>query len=115
MSDRRQFILRTATIGAGALLAGRWPSAWAIGQSPSLAKFIQPLRDVGSGIPVAASDGTRAWPGVTAAHYSLSLEQYEDQLHPSLPNATRLWGYRPSNVAAGSMRHLGGIIVARRG
>jgi spore coat protein A, manganese oxidase len=116
MSDRRQFIQAAATLGAGVLLGGKWQYVWA-STSPGLAKFIQPLRGVGGadGIPVAASDGTRSWGSIKAEHYSIFMEQFEDQLHPDLPNATRLWGYRPGNVAAGANRHLGGIIVASRG
>jgi spore coat protein A len=53
--------------------------------------------------------------GITANHYSLNLEQFEDQLHPGLPNPTRLWGYRPGNVGAGTNRHLAGVFVAQRG
>ena len=115
MSNRRQFIKATAGFGAGVLIGGRWQMAWASNRSPGLAKFIQPLRRVGAGIPIAASDGTRSRAGITAAHYSLALEQFEDQLHPSLPDATRLWGYRPSNVSATGRRHLGGVFVAERG
>ena len=111
MTDRRQFIKAGASLGAGALLGSHWGMSWGYAPSPNLPKFVQPLRDVGgaNGIPVAASDGMRG----SAVHYSLSLEQFEDQLHPQLPNATRLWGYRPSNAAAG--KHLGGVIVAQRG
>jgi spore coat protein A len=97
-----------------------WPfgvrDAYAYSQSPGLAKFVAALRDVtAGGIPVAGSDGTVRHRNVRATHYSLTLEQFEDQLHPSLPNPTRLWGYRPSNIASGSNKHLGGIIVANRG
>jgi spore coat protein A len=116
MSNRRDFVKAVAAMSTGALLGGKWPSAWASNRSPRLAKFIQPLRGVGSGgIPLAASDGTRTRAGITAVHYSISMVQYEDQLHPDLPNPTRLWGYRPANIAAGDMRHLGGIVVAQRG
>lgn len=117
MTDRREFIRAAGTIGAGVLLGGTWRPAWAESASQQLAMFVQPLREVGGagGIPVAASDGTRAHGAITAAHYSLRLEQFEDQLHPALPNATRLWGYRASNVAAGSNRHLGGVFIAQRG
>ena len=118
MFDRRRFMKVGATLGAGALFGAQWQYAWALAPSPQLAKFIQPLRGIGGadGIPVAASNGTREWAaGITATHYSISMEQFEDQLHPQLPNATRLWGYRASNIAAGSNRHLGGIIVASRG
>ena len=116
MFDRRQFIKAGASLGVGALLSGRWQSAWAYAQSPQLAKFIQPLRGIGGadGIPVAASDGTLVRGGVSVTHYSIRMEQFEDQLHPQLANPTRLWGYRPS-IASGGARHLGGVIVANRG
>lgn len=116
MSNRRQFMKAGAALGATAL-AGQWRIGWAQAYSPRLAKFIQPLRDVGApdGIPLASSDGFRTRAGITARHYSLALEQLEDQLHPVLANATRLWGYRPGNVAPGANRHLGGIFVANRG
>jgi spore coat protein A, manganese oxidase len=113
MTDRRRFIQAGAVLGAGVVFGTHWKSAWAYAPSPNLAKFIQPMRDVGgAGIPVAASDGVSATTGAT--HYSIALEEFRDQLHPNLP-ATRLWGYRPSNVAVGDARHLGGIIVAQRG
>ena len=113
MVDRRDFIKASTALGAGALFGAHWQTVWAYSQSQALAKFVAPMRDVtAGGIPVAASDGA----GLGGAqHYSLTLEQFTDQLHPSLPNPTRLWGYRPSNVASGANRHLGGIIVANRG
>jgi len=113
MVDRRRFIKTSAAVGTTALFGAHWQHVWAYSQSQALAKFISPMRDVtAGGIPVAASDGA----GLSGAqHYSLTLEQFTDQLHPSLPNPTRLWGYRPSNIASGSNKHLGGIIVANRG
>jgi spore coat protein A len=117
MADRREFMKAGATIGAGIFFGGMWQRSWASSQSPRLAKFIQPLRGVGGagGIPVAASDGIRTTGGLTAQHYSVFLEQFEDQLHPDLANASRLWGYRPTNVTPGANRHLGGIFLAHRG
>ena len=113
MFNRREFFKASTALGASASLGAYWQKGWAFSQSPALAKFVTPLRDVtAGGIPIAASDGV----GLNGAqHYSLTLEQFTDQLHPSLPNPTRLWGYRPSNVASGSNRHLGGMIVANRG
>ena len=112
MVHRREFIKTSAALGAGVMLGAKWQPVWAYSNSPGLAKFVAPMRDVtAGGIPVAASDGVVG----TATHYSLTLEQFTDQLHPSLPNLTRLWGYRPSNIASGLNKHLGGIIVANRG
>ncbi len=48
-------------------------------------------------------------PGVT--HYTIDIGQFTDQLHPDLPNPTRLWGFGQN----GNFRHLGGIIAAKRG
>ncbi len=77
---------------------------------------MQPLRDVtAGGIPLAASDGVINYATGAATHYSISIEQFEDQLHPNLPNPTRLWGYRASNIGAGANRHLGSIIAVKRG
>ena len=110
---RRQFVERGAAAGAGAFLFGKMsfpaPAAAAIAQSDNLQKFIQPLRGVGE-IPVAASDGTRTWGSVTATHYTIDIGEYTDQLHPDLPNPTRLRGFGQG----GSFKHLGGIIAAKR-
>ncbi len=116
---RRQFIKGTLVTGAYVAVGGvgaLWKprSAYAFSQSPKLAKFIQPLRGIGgTGIPVAASDGTRIWGSTAATHYTMNIGQFTDQLHPSLANPTKLWGYNPSNSA--TQRHLGGIIAARKG
>lgn len=113
MLHRRDFMKASTALGAAALFGTHGQPAWAYSQSQALAKFVAPMRDVtAGGVPVAGTDGV----GLNGAtHYSLTLEQFEDQLHPSLPNPTRLWGYRPSNVLSGSNKHLGGIIVAGRG
>ena len=111
--NRRDF-LRTGA-GAAALLATR-QRAYAFAQSPDLPKFIQPLRGVGGpgGIPVAVPDSpTKGWwqPGVT--HYTIDIGQFTDQLHPDLPNPTRLWGFGQGPTS--NFKHLGGIIAAKRG
>jgi spore coat protein A, manganese oxidase len=119
---RRQFLKGSLTAGAmlaaggtGALWRPR--KAYAFSQSPSLRKFIQPLRNpLTGGIPLAASDGTRTWgpianPTAVATHYTIDIGQFTDQLHPSLANPTRLWGYGQNS----NFKHLGGIIVAQRG
>ena len=63
---RRQFLKGSAMAGAylaaggaGALFNPR--KAHAFAQSPSLRKFMQPLRKPITDIPVAASDSTRTW------------------------------------------------------
>ncbi len=116
---RRQFLKGSLVTGAYVAAGGvgaLWKpgKAHAFAQSPQLTKFIQPLRGIGgAGIPVAAADAVhQAWwqPGVT--HYTLNIGQFEDQLHPNLPNPTRLWGYGQGPTA--DWRHLGGIIATHR-
>jgi spore coat protein A len=119
MITRRQFIKLSALAAAGLAVPYGWLSspteALAFSQSGALKKFIQPMRVVGgSGIPVMTSDPASSnpgwWqPGVT--HYTIDIGQYEDKLHPDLPNPTRLRGYGQGGV----FRHLGGIITAKRG
>jgi hypothetical protein len=96
-------------------MAGRGPPAAAFSQSDRLRKFIQPLRGVGgTGIPLAQPDTvTQPWwqPGVT--HYTIDIRQFADQLHPDLPNPTRLWGFGQGPTP--TFRHLGGIIAVKRG
>ena len=133
--SRRQFLKGSMMAGAylaagsaGALWKPR--RAYAFAQSPNLKKFIQPLRNpLTGGIPLAASDGVRNWPALTATgipvdastgvlkwgaktatHYTIGISEYRDQLHPQLTNGTRLWGYGQN----GNYKHLGGIIVAKR-
>ena len=70
--SRRQFLKGSMMAGAylaagsaGALWKPR--RAYAFAQSPNLKKFIQPLRNpLTGGIPLAASDGVRNWPALTA-------------------------------------------------
>jgi len=113
---RRHFLKGVA---AGAALAVPWyfntKSALAFSQSTGLQKFGQPLRGVGpGGIPVAAPDAFPA-PVTGVKHYSLTIGQFKDQLHPKL-GPTTLWGYNPAVPLGGAQpqRHLGGIIVAQR-
>jgi spore coat protein A len=125
---RRQFLKGSLTAGAilaaggtGALWRPR--NAYAFAQSPKLQKFIQPLRKPITDIPVAAPDGFRTWPSVTANHYTIDIGQFTDKLHPSLLKATRLWGYNPTLALDSNLQpttnfnqtHLGGIIVAQKG
>jgi FtsP/CotA-like multicopper oxidase with cupredoxin domain len=116
MLTRRQFLKIAAAAGAAMSVAGKLsfdaPPAFAFSQSDNLKKFIQPLRMIGADIPIASPDATsQSWwqPGVT--HYTIDVGQYTDQLHPDLPNPTRLWGYGQN----GNFKHLGGVIAAKRG
>jgi spore coat protein A, manganese oxidase len=116
---RRQFM--AGTVMAGAALTVPWylgsDTAFAFYQSKGLQKFIQPLRGVGpGGIPVVAPDSFAA-PVTGVTHYSLTIRQFKDQLHPKL-GPTTLWGYHPAVPLGGGaqpQRHLGGIFVVQRG
>jgi spore coat protein A, manganese oxidase len=127
---RRQFLKGSmmagaylAAGGAGALF--KPGKAHAFATSPSLKKFIQPLRNpLTGGIPLAASEGVKSFTSPyalagswRASHYTIDIGQFEDQLHPNLPNTTRLWGYGQNFSAtdSGWTKHLGGIIVAEKG
>ena len=83
------------------------PPGAAFSPSDKLRKFIQPLRNpVLGGIPLAVADTTRqAWwqPGVT--HYTIDIGQFTDQLHPDLPNPTRLWGFGRERELPAPRRH----------
>ena len=89
--------------------------------SPVLTKFLEELRAPGK-ITVALPDGSRTFSGspIVADHYTIDINQFQDQLHPQLPPTT-LWGYNPTlalGVGAGAIvpqSHLGGIIIAQRG
>jgi len=121
--NSRRTLLKAGTLaGAGLAVSSRWladaPHASASQsdktyQSDKLRKFIQPLRNPVLGdIPLAAADAIlQPWwqPGVT--HYTIDIGQFSDQLHPDLPNPTRLRGFGQN----GNFRHLGGIIAAKRG
>ncbi|HMD90330.1 MAG TPA: multicopper oxidase domain-containing protein [Anaerolineaceae bacterium] len=117
MLTRRQFLKISVVAGASLFvpysLLANTKTAYAFSNTAALKKFVQPLRGVGgSGIPVAVPDKTvQSWwqPGVT--HYTIDIGTFEDQLHPDLPNPTRLWGYGQNN----NFKHLGGIIAAKRG
>jgi spore coat protein A, manganese oxidase len=134
MLTRRQLLKASAMAGAGLLLPwkGTVRSAYAFAQSDALKKFAQQLRgntalSLLNEIGVAAPDGTRTWGSVVANHYTIEIDQFQDQLQPTLPPpappapVTKLWGFKPTTYllntsppgAAG--RHLGGIIVAQKG
>ncbi len=112
MFTRRDFIKTTALAGAGlALFKGSEGTAWAFSQSPLLRKFISPLPGLGAdGIPVANASKI-AYLG--ADFYQLAAVQFQQQMHPDLPNPTTLWGYMDRTT--GKSGYLGPIILAERG
>jgi len=117
--SRRRFLKTSMAAGAGIALYGGFGTrqAWAWYQSQPSPLWQTAFRGVGpGGIPVAAPDAFPA-PVTGATHYTLGINQFTDQVHPSL-GPTTFWGYHP-NVALGGgaqpQKHLGGIIVAQRG
>jgi spore coat protein A len=107
--DRRQF-LRTSA-GAAALLTIAQRKAYGYAVSMRLPKFVQPLPMFGPDIPIMAPDQT-AYPGVD--YYEVEAGAYRQQLHPNLPNPTRLYGYHQVNMAGTPFRHLGGAVIAQK-
>ena len=117
--SRRTLLKAGAVASATLAIPGGWlagaPPAAAFSQSDRLRKFIQPMRGVGgTGIPLAQPDAvTQPWWQSGVTHYTIDIGQFADQLHPDLPNPTRLWGF--GQGPAPSFRHLGGIIAVKRG
>ena len=127
--SRRQFLKGATIAGVGMALPLKFgvKDAHAFYQSPGLQKFAQPLRGAGlspTGITVALADATAA-PVTGVTHYTIGIQQFTDQLHPTFaPNSTKLWGFNPTlaldpvNLTAVSNptpTHLGGIIIAQKG
>ncbi|MBI5589721.1 MAG: multicopper oxidase domain-containing protein [Deltaproteobacteria bacterium] len=119
--SRREFIKMsagaTAALGMSTMLPWRFGAreAMAFSNSIPLQKFIQHLRDFGPQIPVAAPDTTTY---ANVDYYQVTAGWFRDQLHPSLPNPTRLYGYGPAGTTAGGLAggvHLGNAIVATKG
>jgi FtsP/CotA-like multicopper oxidase with cupredoxin domain len=105
--NRRDFVKLGA--GATAFMAVGQRQGYAYATSVRVRKFIQPLRRFGTDIPVLTPD-VATYPGID--YYQIEAGVYRDVLHPSLPDGTRLYGYRQANT--GTYRHLGGAIVARK-
>ena len=121
MLNRRQFLQTSMLTGAGLALYGGFgsQSAWAFYQTTpkSTPLWRTQFRGVGpGGIPVADKDAFPA-PVTGATHYTLNVNEFTDQLHPTF-GPTRLWGYNPAVPLGGGaqpQKHLGGIIVAQKG
>ncbi|HEY1986325.1 MAG TPA: multicopper oxidase domain-containing protein [Terracidiphilus sp.] len=113
MPTRREFLKTTVVAGTAlALFRGSEGKIWAYAQSPTLRKFVAPLPGLGpSGIPIANATANAAYPG--ADFYSLSVQQYTQQMHPDLPNPTHLWGY--VDTTTNKTGYLGPLIVSQRG
>src|SRR5690349_20447777 len=102
--SRREFLQIVAATGAATLAPWRRALAYYASPGtpikgmgwPGIAKYQNAIRGVGpGGIPVAVSDGLSAVTG--AAHYSLDVAEFADQLHPVL-GPTTLWGFSPSRA-----------------
>jgi len=112
---RRDFIKRTAIVGAALTLPWKFPrSAYAANVSPYLTKWIQPLRGLGpTGIPLLTSVPDPVLPNTL--FYDVVVGEFQDTLHPQLGGPTTLWGYWDGAVKNPVKHHLGGLIVAQRG
>ena len=81
-------------------------------------KFVDTLPGLGAGaannlgqyIPVATPD-TTTFPG--SDYYEIELGQYTEKMHSDLP-ATKLRGYRQTNMSGTPFHFLGPVIVAQR-
>jgi spore coat protein A len=104
--NRRKFLQTSAGIAAFMASAKR---GYSYPQGLRLKKFVQPVRKFGGEIPILSPD-TITFPGID--YYDIEAGVYRDVLHPQLPDGTRLYGYRARN--AGTYKHLGGAIVARK-
>ena len=119
MLTRRSFLKTTMAAGAGlAVYGGLRPSkAAAFYQTQATRLWRTTFRGVGpGGIPVAAPDVSPA-PVTGVTHYTLGINQFTDQVHPTL-GPTTLWGYQPARPLGGGsqpQKHLGGIIVGQKG
>jgi spore coat protein A len=113
MPTRREFLKTTLVAGtAVALFRLGEKTVWAYSQSPQLRKFVAPLPGLGgNGIPVANPTTSSAYPGADV--YNLAAQQFEQQMHPDLPNPTRLWGY--VDLTTNKQAYLGPVIVSQRG
>ena len=119
--DRRKFLKRTGgaglAIGASMLLPWRFGvrDAFAFAQSPTtIPLFGTTLRGIGT-IGVAAPDTTPA-PVTGVTHYTINIDQFQDQITGGALGATTLRGFNPASLLAGqNNRHLGGILVGQKG
>jgi len=117
--NRREFVKASAMAGAGLLLAGG-SKAFGYSVSMPLKKFVVPLPVFGGpgalDIPLAKTAGT-PYQGVD--YYEVTAGMFRQQLHPALPNPTRLYGYSTSGVGPDGMlanaRHLGAALLATMG
>jgi len=111
MINRRQFVQRTAMVGAGTLLLrGR---AWPFDQSPTnITKFAVTLPGLGPGGANNIGNYIPVLTPILSSNYSIVAKQYSQQVHPNL-SPTTFFGY--ADATTFDSRYLGGLIVAKRG
>jgi spore coat protein A, manganese oxidase len=116
--SRRQFLKGAAIAGVGFALPAlpfkrMVRRSCAFSQSPIIMKFQNPLPGLGpNGIPLATKF-TRTFAEQFTDVYHLGVTKFSQQIDPALPNPTHFLGYQ--DLASGSSRYLGGVIVAKRG
>ncbi len=124
---RRRFLKTAVTVGTGFALMSlpvKWfkGKAYALANSDGLVKWhpnqrlrqldilSRPGLDNAMSIPTISGTPDPVFPNTNL--YRITISEFQDQLHPDLPNPTYLWGYSPTG---GATRHIGGVIVANRG
>jgi spore coat protein A len=119
MASRRDFLKMAALAGTGVGLAncgaggsapvadnaGLSMRAFPFAQSPILRKFLLPLPNLPT-----ANPNTTIYAGTD--YYRLAAVQFQQQMHPDLPNPTRLWGYM--DLTTGRAAYVGPTIMATR-
>ena len=117
-ASRLRLLVMAALAGGAALMPFGWAgqgSAVAFYQSPQIPLFATPLRVPGQ-IPVALQDAAKA-PTTGVTHYTLDIEQFQDQILPSGFPKTTLWGFNPTIGLLGNTTptHLGGLLIGEKG
>ncbi|HSF82572.1 MAG TPA: multicopper oxidase domain-containing protein [Anaerolineales bacterium] len=74
-------------------------------------KFVDPLPQFGSDIPIAVPDKT-TYSG--SDYYEIELGEYTQQMHADLLNPTTLRGYRQVNMGGSPYSYLGPAIVVQK-
>jgi spore coat protein A len=111
----RRHLMQTGAISSAVLSLPRVRMAYAFAQTPPVIPlFGTSLRGIET-IGVAQADPTPA-PVTGVLHYTLDIDQFQDDgVCPSV-GPTTLRGYNPAALLAGeSHRHLGGILIGHKG
>ena len=105
--SRKRFLQYGAAGGAALVVpwTARTPAARAA-PGGKLAKYVQPVPNVGAGIAVAQQSSTN--------HYSFTQTEIVRQLHPDLP-ATPLWAYDDGSGLGGQAGSFGMAVAAETG